>query len=764
MTRIFSLLAMCLLPMQAYALGAGKELQVIRMTPSGEDVPASQQLVLQFNRPVVPLGKMEREASEIPVIITPALACEWRWINTSALACNLPEKEPMKLATAYTLDMQPGIAAEDGGTLAEAYHQTFITQRPRISYTQFRQWKSPTLPVIRVVFDQPVDMESVKQHVFFALGDDATRSDLQVRPDPLDEALPEFLPIPGEKAAIVLKGEKKRKSDDHTTVKNGREARRIWLVEPAKELPADTHVVLKLEPGLVSALGEQPSVEARDEVAFDTYPAFSFLGVKCTDNEDAPIWIPAGQKPEAKCNPMRGVQFSFSAPVDRAHAAKMLSFTPLVGGWSNAVDDDEPMDDSSAEGRVGYQYRAPHVKGNTYQLSLPRGLKAAQLYSATSRVETMHWWERLWRWLRSWVGPVEPVEPRDIFGRELSTPLSAQFETGHRNPNYVLDYSDAVLESNVDSELPLYVNNLQSYQFSYRSFMDGYIGDSRSLSRDVPEVKDVQFAVKFGLRDILKGRSGAVYGMVSTTPYVHEPQRLFAEVSPYQAQVKLGHFSSLVWVTNLKTGEPVAGAKVGLFTQAFTELHKPEHYDAQAVTDEDGVAVLPGTETLDADLSVMAHYRDDETHFFVKVSKGNEMALVPLSYNFMVNNYRASGSDSVYPSNKQRYGHMHTWGMTAQGIYRAGDTIQYKLYVRNQNDDGFVPPPGKGYSLKVIDPMGAFAIWRVCRGIRGAQGCSSGLVPVQAGGAFCEEVRLGCGCERGARRFGAGWARGCAGR
>ena len=35
-------------------------LKLLRVTPAGEDVPLSAQIVFEFNRPVVPLGRMER--------------------------------------------------------------------------------------------------------------------------------------------------------------------------------------------------------------------------------------------------------------------------------------------------------------------------------------------------------------------------------------------------------------------------------------------------------------------------------------------------------------------------------------------------------------------------------------------------------------------------------------------------------------------------------------------------------------------------------
>lgn len=67
--------------------GARAPLSITGITPSGTNVPAARQIVIQFNRAVVPIGRMERTAAEIPIEITPALKCQWRWLDTSALAC-----------------------------------------------------------------------------------------------------------------------------------------------------------------------------------------------------------------------------------------------------------------------------------------------------------------------------------------------------------------------------------------------------------------------------------------------------------------------------------------------------------------------------------------------------------------------------------------------------------------------------------------------------------------------------------------------------
>ncbi|MBY0407571.1 MAG: hypothetical protein K2Q01_07755, partial [Rickettsiales bacterium] len=268
MRGVWLAIAAILLPAQVMA-AEPTPLSLIRATPSGEDVPASRQLVFQFNRAVVPLGRMERKASEIPVVITPALECEWRWINPSSLACNLPEASPMALATHYRVEMKPGIEAQDGAVLAEAFTHDFITERPHVRYSEFRQWKGPALPVVRLVFDQPVEKGSVAAHVFAEA--DGARVGLSVFPDTQSGEMPYVLPVPGEKLAVITDGEK-RQIDEQLKLKDGAEYRRIWLVEPQKPLAADSHVVLKTEGGLVSPLGAEKSVELREVVAFDTYP------------------------------------------------------------------------------------------------------------------------------------------------------------------------------------------------------------------------------------------------------------------------------------------------------------------------------------------------------------------------------------------------------------------------------------------------------------------------------------------------------------
>jgi alpha-2-macroglobulin len=107
---------------------------------------------------------MERSAEEIPIVITPALSCEWRWLNTSALACQLGEKQAMQPATRYRMTVSPGIKTEDGVTLTEDVVHTFITQRPKLNLTGFYTWHSPGWPVLRLSFNLPAEKFSMEQN------------------------------------------------------------------------------------------------------------------------------------------------------------------------------------------------------------------------------------------------------------------------------------------------------------------------------------------------------------------------------------------------------------------------------------------------------------------------------------------------------------------------------------------------------------------------------------------------------------------------
>lgn len=674
-----------------------KALSILRVTPTGEDVPAGNQIVIEFNRPVVPVGKMERTAAEVGVEISPALNCQWRWLNTSTLSCNLDGKDAMTAATRYTLTIQPQIMAEDGAKIAEAQTYDFTTIRPDVSYTGFQTWRGPASPVIRVVFNQPIARSSVEKHLYIEGA--GKRYDLTVTPEETAEKIPDYLYVPGEKAWVATNGEERKISDRLTSFK-GEEARSVWLVEPKEILAEGATASLKLEPGLISALGPEPSIKARDIVSFDTFPTFAFAGIRCTDNQGSELIIkPDMQQTEAHlCNPLRAVSLMFTAPVLRSQVKDAAAFSPDLAGGRK---DFNPWGD---ENRDWTSLGSPHRQGNMYYVGLPFGLKAAQTYTV-SLPGPLTWLDKLKNIFRK--TKIATIE--DEMGRTLATPIQFSFSTNHRNPNFEMPLQDAVLESGIDSDLPLYVNNLTKFGFDYNVITPSGVKTKQTYSRDLNKLQDIQYGVPAGVREMLGSNSGAIFGILSTAPEVPDKwdgaYRLFAQVTPWQAHLKLGHYSSLIWVTDLATGRPVADVKIRIYTDSFTSLSQPGKPLAIAITDAQGLAVLPGTERLDPNQEMIDRWKDEDERLFVRLDKGHDMALLPVASAFSLSTWSLS-EDGTGSWNRDKYGHMKSWGFTAQGIYRAGDTMQYKIFLRDQTDQALTSPPKGDYKLQILDPTG----------------------------------------------------------
>lgn len=663
-----------------------QKLTLLRITPSGEDVPPGRQIVFQFNRPVVPVGRMERDASEIPVTIVPVLDCQWRWLNPSALACQLGGKTALTPATRYEILVAPGIKTEDGSTLAEPIRHTFSTERPKVRYVWFKTWKAPGMPVIRMIFNQPVSKKSVKNHVFMTVSNEKSqRIPLHVEPDPDDKETQFTLSIPGEKLYLITGSKKNSNQKEAGKQKeektNEGEARHVWLVSPQIELALDTKVELKVEPGLISCLGAEKGAENRMLVEFHTFPEFAFEGVECTDNKKKKIMIDSetATDQQKRCNPLEPVGLVFTAPVIDEEVKNHVTIEPdLAGGRT----DYNPWANRHSYSRLC----SPHKQRRKYRVWLPEVLKAYEVYNIRS----------------------DPYNFKDEFGRTLLAPIDLIFATDHRLPDYTITHSKAVLEKAIDSEMPFVVTNLEEVSVTYDRLTTDGKRSSQKRQILIPQAEDIAFRIPLQVREMLYGQSGAVQGIVNSTPHVskyHWDRWFFAQVTPFHVHVKVGHFNTLVWVSDFKTGKPVADATVKIYTDTYAALSQQPDVLSRARTDSSGTALLDGTESIDPTLKFLHAYRMKEPRFFVRIEKADDMALVPLDYQFRVDTYRAS-QYSVSSYMRKRYGHIHTWGTTAQGIYRAGDTVQFKFYVRNQNNETFVPAPTKGYHLKVIDPMG----------------------------------------------------------
>jgi uncharacterized protein YfaS (alpha-2-macroglobulin family)/uncharacterized protein len=649
-------------------------LRVLRVTPNGQDVPASRQIVIQFDRPVAPIGRMERRPEEIPVEIAPKINCEWRWLNTSALSCQLRAEDAMQKATRYTIRVNPGIITTEGVVMGKPYVSEFITSRPKVHFTRFVNWLTPGTPLIQVTFNMPVTKESVENVLSMHARNVAGSQKVGViaYPDTMKRNTP-FWPNDGQNLYV---------NDQNTTV-NGKIARKVWIVKPEKALPLDQTIWFDVNQGLVSSEGNEKGIENRTIISFETYPEFAFLGLRCTlkgkrhaENISYEQLL-APEKTVKECAPLKPVAFLFSAPVRKSVFKDAVDFTPPLDGGRKDYDPWENSRDSS-------RLSSPHRTGRTYQVWLPELLQAHETYNIRIKHDKL----------------------LDEFGRKPGNTATKTgndsnftFYTAHREPRLRLLHSHAVLEKKVDTDLPLYVTNLDSVTFDYQGLND----TGGKINIPVQKIEDIAYKMPMGIRDILKHKSSAVYGKLRPVPtpadYWGDPT-LFAQVTPFQVHAKFGHFNSLVWISDFANGGPVASAKVTLCKGSYTDLRHITELPYRRVSDREGLVQLPGTETLDPDLVHFRYWiKENGERFFLKVEKGGDVALLPVDSDFKVH---SSGTYSAM----RRYGqHTHAWGTTAQGVYKLGDTVEYKIYVRDQSNTHWVSPDKDGYTLEVYDPQ-----------------------------------------------------------
>ena len=643
--------------LDALAADAAGPLQVRRITPAGSDVPAGRQLVVEFDRPMVPLGVMERDAAELPVTIAPPLACQWRWLGPESLACNLDEKDALRPATQYRVTVAPGLAALDGATLGGPVSHEFATVRPRIGETWFKTWLSPRLPQTVLRTTLAVSQESLAAHLFYQA--EGRRIAAQVRPDP-----------------------------DYATAST---EPRVWLVTPASELPAKGPVRLQVEPGLQALQGSLPGGERRTIATLQAIPEPRLLGLRCQTRDNKTITFTVGGAASSqRCLPSAGVSLLFSAPVAAAELRHGLAFTPEL----RAADGD-PWEQVYSYSQL-YE---PYDRNKRYSIDLPEQLlqpaTAYRLHLAAGKV-------------------------RDEFGRPLAEAAELGFAMDHRLPDYALQKTLPVLEKGLDSDLHVWSVNLRQLPLSYdRITADGTrSAGSALITPQGPQ--DTSLSVPLTLRSLLGADSGVIRGQLGSVPAVAgkgaEDGWFFAQITPFHVHLKLGHHNSLAWVTDMASGLPVQGAEVAMVKSNFPEFSAAAPPLAGAVTDGEGIAILPGTTTLDPRLLHVYVADRNEQGLFLLCRKGADMAVLPLRYDYLA---AAEGANRQYIPEWLRplHGHIKVWGTTAQGIYRAGDTMQYKIYLRDQDNLRLTPPPGANgagaegtaparYTLKVFDPTG----------------------------------------------------------
>lgn len=604
-------------------------LAVSWMTPQGNNVQPAEKIVFQFNQNVVALGKMEREASEVPIRIKPALACEWRWMNQSALACFLASRNGMKPSTAYEITVLPEFESLSGNKMARKERLKIETVRPEVmpSASFLTDFITPQRPQWQISFKTAADIKSLPPRLFFKAAGKKVKAEIS----------PVFC----------------YSWDTDCSSK--------YLVVPAKDLGIDTPYEIIYESG-IKALngGDLKSQEKGVAAKGKTLPVFGIRALRCYSPETK-----RSEEYTAAQTRENPPECSFGYPVSilLSDKAVLNEISKLVKGRPSVrVADEERLSDVVWLGE----------------------LAAGRVYTVT----------------------VSP-ELTDIWGNKLEKEETFSFKVSDRPASLKTDTTFSVLEQNETTDLTGYAANLDSVKIDYAGFTAK--DDVRGIYnvRGIhPEIKNIAYPFDYGVRDMLAGRSGFLFGRFSTVPPVNSEEYFFVSVAPWQVVAKIGWFDSLVWVVDMQTGKPVKRASVEIRKQRLTAPFLEAESLASARTDGTGRAVLPGYGRFDPEAALLNAWDIKKDSLMLSVAKGKETAVLPLKSAFSLSAGSLSGwsvSSVYYP---EPYSYLRSFGITPQGVYRQGDEVQYKIYVREEKGSVLGKAPADGYTLTVTDPAG----------------------------------------------------------
>lgn len=285
----------------------------------------------------------------------------------------------------------------------------------------------------------------------------------------------------------------------------------------------------------------------RTALSFDIFPEFRFLGIRCLSEADDQWTLIPFDEPlpaQTRCHPLRPVAMAFSAPVINDEVKRHVKLEPDLAG---ARKDYDPWENHGQGSRL----TSPHQKGRDYRVWFPEFLKAYRTYRLISPAHSL----------------------ADEFGRTLEGAIEMRFRTAHRPPNIKLIHPRAVLEKQTNSEVPIYVTNLERVDLFYkRMYASGVVNQLRHRI-EVPKVADLAFALPLDLRGILRRRSGVVSARLTPTPGSEGSYLplLFGQVTPFQVHAKLGHYNTLVWVSDLASGD-WSRARCGMIGESLSPI------------------------------------------------------------------------------------------------------------------------------------------------------------------------------------------------
>lgn len=435
-------------------------------------------------------------------------------------------------------------------------------------------------------------------------------------------------------------------------LKNARKedvARKSWCISPNEKLKPNKIYYLLIRNNLISPIGNIVSTGERLKLKFfKTWPKFEVKSLAC--HEGYFIKEPKFTKNNVICDPEKNIKIKSTSPISE-YNLKSLEFMPTLSAGIKDYDPWKYIKKGDYDSESSSSNISEKEKEVYRYVTIPGKFVPQEQYSIVGTVE-------------------------DIFGRKSKVNL--KFSTGDLSRGVKLPYRSVVIEQDIENDYPIYTRNLDNFRIKGELIT---IGDSKQISEEYKvEVLNKFYAVPFRSEDLFDGNKGFFKGKLS---YLDKDKKENIKKLSFQKTnlnivAKRDSQNIFVFLFDLRANRIVSGADIRLYRSV--EDVKKDDYLLKGKTDSKGVAVF-NIDIKERDLVLVA--RKDKDIAFLETEQSKY-------------SWGSLRRKSVYSA----------WGLTPQGLYKAGDKIDFKIWVRQLDKNNLTLDLDKKMKLEVKDPRG----------------------------------------------------------
>ena len=605
------------------------DLRLVHMSPQGPTTQAhmAERLVAIFDHPMVPLQEIPEGDGSSFLKVEPSVPGKFRWMGTRTLTFTPSGRFPY--GTEVKVTIPAGTVSLDGYSLKQDFAWTFRTITPEVvSHIpgDGGQWVRLDSPV-RLVFNQAVEEGPAKQFVVL------TEISPEGRTTELDFSL-------GRLSSQEIKEEKLESAADN-----------ILILKLSNRLRPDCTYTVTVKAGLPGREGVL-GLKSDFIFNFETYKTFALEKIE----------------PREAISPHDSLRIDFTNSVSYKDLASKVRFKPEVKIPDYYLEWDSTSD--------SIWLNLPFAPETSYTLTIPADLK-------------------------------------DEFGNELGREMKFEFRTTSYPPSVRMTTGHGVIESYaqamysftalnkdqvrlqagevpLDRIVPLISADKAFWSSENFAPYTGFYTLEKAI--DIQAPRNTRKLVPLDLREVLKRDKGFVFLQLDTRDKEKWDRypKAFLQVTELGITGKFSADSQVIWVTELKTGNPVPEAAVEIRDSSNRVCWR-------GATDADGRAVCPGWKSL----GIRSKESWEKPEQFVFATRQDDTAFIASSWGTGVEPYRfgISYNWDVEPESMRGY------VFTERGIYRAGETVHIKGIVRRQVKGQWRLPSAKQASCEVTDSL-----------------------------------------------------------